>query len=72
VRTTGTLPDLAYHHTASLGASDCAYWRGSLALLDRVVTLHLDEFTTMAEGVLPSVDSKSAPGRTSAGEGRPC
>ncbi|MEU4442139.1 hypothetical protein AB0K14_15265 [Actinosynnema sp. NPDC050801] len=34
---------------------------GSLALLDRVVTLHLDEFTTTAEDVLPAADCEACP-----------
>lgn len=34
---------------------------GSLALLDRVVTLNLDEFTTTAEDVLPSADCETCP-----------
>ncbi|MFD1148772.1 hypothetical protein, partial [Saccharothrix hoggarensis] len=34
---------------------------GSLALLDRVVTLHLDEFTTTAEDVLPAADCEVCP-----------
>ncbi|ONI88450.1 hypothetical protein ALI22I_19015 [Saccharothrix sp. ALI-22-I] len=34
---------------------------GSLALLDRVVTLHLDEFTTTAEDVLPAADCDVCP-----------
>ncbi|MEU4739818.1 hypothetical protein AB0G02_05035 [Actinosynnema sp. NPDC023658] len=34
---------------------------GSLALLDRVVTLNLDEFTTTAEDVLPAADCEVCP-----------
>lgn len=38
--------------------------RGSLALLDRVVTYHLDELTTNSEDVLPSADCPACPSRT--------